>query len=323
MDRLNVHSKLTFIAVITLAVAGIVVSWLSSYRIGWVDMSFGWHASFDRTASAVAVGIAFASTASTSIALSDFRNHVIGFAAITIASSTILLGILLDWWWGVNVIASLIGAVAMIYFSKYTLHQQNRNVWATLILSVAIFLCVFNFIAAASVAGDIGKIVFWSQGDLLQAGSYSSLGLLLSVTLFVWLLKSDSKEVPAALLFGLGIGMAGPLFFVGCLIPQLVRKCLGADRGALYLVASAATGALLVVLVDSIPRLLLGGYSPTLIIPIAVVSIPLLLCFERSKALSTFPNNRRAAVEAILIGLWVVGFIVLFFHIIDFASRAT
>ncbi len=311
-------------ALILGSVLVMTVVWLSSFRLGVGNIELAWHVNFDRFVLAVAAGIAFAGSGALIGATSaHIRFHILGFTIVSTASSAILSGALWGLSWGVIVPSSaIVGTLTWVIASPVLQYKKNTNLWSAALLVGAFSLSVINFLLASSVGGTFGKLVYWLQGDLLEASDYSFLALVLSLALFTWTLISKSKEVPASLLLGLGVGVIGPIFFVACVVPFFVRsliKCSGETR---FLTSCAALGALFLVLADSIPRLLIGGYSPSLIIAIGLVSIPYLLYCQRNRLLLDFPSRGRGIIEAGIILFWSVGSVFVLFHLVQFAQLA-
>jgi hypothetical protein len=78
---------------------------------------------------------------------------------------------------------------------------------------------------------------------------------------------------------GLGIGAAGPLAFVGGMVPRAVRWLAPAAGIATCALAGAAT----VAAIDAVPRLLVGGYDFPFNIPAALLAIPIYLGWNRAR----------------------------------------
>jgi len=156
------------------------------------------------------------------------------------------------------------------------------------------------FLASTERAGWGGRVE-WLLGDVAEVSMSGAL-LVLAVVFAVGatllaLLRgaqtpgSAERLSPFAwLLFGLGLGIAGPVAFVGA----IAAKLAGADSGlaserdrerprAVVLVASGVAGAALVMLADALPRLALGGYAGPLTTMIVLVSFPALLLWHRAE----------------------------------------
>ena len=283
MGSTGFFHRLNPLMLLIISMIGIVCTYLGSFRLGVIDPQFAWTTNFDRTAAAATVGIAFASAGVLSTAVSSVRVHVVGFAVVTSASALLLIGNFLAWPMIITGVASLCIGAAVFLFTRYFFHLKSENLWVALTLGVAFLLSILNFLGAAAFGGLAGELVFWLQGNLLAVGGYSLYALLLGLILFSWMLAHRSNELAAILLFGVGLGIAGPLFFISCLIPIVVGSVINKSQEKSFLLACGILGALFVALADAVPRLLLGGYAPTLIIPIALIAIPILLCFNFRK----------------------------------------
>ena len=323
MVSINFSQHLKPAVLIGISVAAIILAYLSSFRLGISDPQFAFTANFDRAFAAATVGIAFASVGALSTTAASIRFHVVGFAAVTFISSIFLLGNYLAWPAIATVFAGLASGASFCLLMRYTFNRPSENLWAALALAVVFILSIINFLGAAALDGLTREVVFWLQGNLLPVGGHSIFGFLLALALIVWILIYRSAELPIMLLFGLGLAIGGPLFFVSCLIPISASNIIDQSQKRSFLAVCAALGALIVVLADVIPRLFLGGYAPTLIVPIALVSIPILLCIQLSRSLTQVPFKGLAIIESTFVLLWLVGFSVIFYHVISFANLAT
>lgn len=79
-----------------------------------------------------------------------------------------------------------------------------------------------------------------------------------------------------ALAVGAGVAVAGSIGFIGLIAPHLLRRASGHDPGALLL-PSALLGALLLLLADSLARLLPGGQELKLGVVTALIGAPVFL----------------------------------------------
>lgn len=312
------------VSLIIVSIVGIGLAWFASFRLGIANLEFAWQVNFERLALALTAGLAFGGCgAEMGYHRKYIKTHIIGFALISTMSAAWLAGAFGEWPLLLTVLASVaIGVVTYLLVSFALKPRWSMNLWSALILLTAFGLTVANFLAASLLGGKSGKLVYWLQGSLFDANGYSAVVLLLGLILFAWLLSAKVKDIPVSLLIGLGIGIAGPLFFVACVVPLLVRSLSGSTEGRLFVITCAAVGALLVVLADSAPSLLIGGYSPSLLVPISLVSIPILLHFQRAMVRRDFPSQTRELVETGIIVAWLVGSLFVIFHIVQFASSA-
>lgn len=84
------------------------------------------------------------------------------------------------------------------------------------------------------------------------------------------------------LLAGGAVALAGPIGFVGLVVPHIVRMCVGVDYR--WVVPFAALGgALLVVVADTVGRLIFGSQSFPVGVTIALVGAPFFLYLARTR----------------------------------------
>jgi iron complex transport system permease protein len=90
--------------------------------------------------------------------------------------------------------------------------------------------------------------------------------------------------VAASLLTGAAVAMAGPIGFVGIVVPHALRSILGPDHRAL-LPASALAGAAFLVAADTLARLafLVAGTEPTVGVLTALAGAPFFLIVLRRR----------------------------------------
>lgn len=88
----------------------------------------------------------------------------------------------------------------------------------------------------------------------------------------------------ASLLTGGAVALAGPIGFVGIVVPHTLRLLIGSDHRAL-LVASALGGAVFLVLADTLTRLsfLVIGVEPTVGVLTALIGAPFFLVLLRQR----------------------------------------
>jgi ABC-type Fe3+-siderophore transport system permease subunit len=186
--------------------------------------------------------------------------------------------------------AGALAGAALLFCLVRALDRPRR--WTN--LAAAVLLAAMAAIAA--LAGTYARArqdaifpaVAWLLGDLSGA-SFASGGALLALTLVLLALaalRAGAGSRPAALsllAFGLGVGAAGPLAFVGTLAPRCVRwLARGASPPAL-LAVSVAAGASSVAAIDTVPRLLVGGYDFPFALSAAMLAIPVFLGWNRQR----------------------------------------
>ncbi|NOQ21508.1 MAG: iron chelate uptake ABC transporter family permease subunit, partial [Candidatus Aegiribacteria sp.] len=185
-------------------------------------------------------------------------------------------------------------AVILVYALAY--RSRRADYGSTLLLAGitmnlvgASILLLFEYFSDAS---RIMEIVRWMMGDMAVIGWSKPLFLLLPVILGIGVVItrtgvlnqiSQGDDIAhtrgvsvnsernlllaiAALLAGSTVGAVGPVGFVGLMVPHMMRRFVGADYR--YLVpASALGGMLLVILADSLSRVVISPAE----LPIGIV----------------------------------------------------
>jgi iron complex transport system permease protein len=191
--------------------------------------------------------------------------------------------------------AGAAGAVAIVYALARARHgglSTNVLLLAGVTLN-AFFSALILFVQFFADFTDVYRMLRWLVGDL-DVASYQPLAaslplLLVSFAFFAWLarplnllsLGPDSAEAhgidvrtaqrvaffSASLATGAAVSVAGPIGFVGIVIPHLVRLLVGADH-RVVLPASALFGAAFLVGCDLLGRILM----PPIEIPVGVIT---------------------------------------------------
>jgi iron complex transport system permease protein len=188
-------------------------------------------------------------------------------------------------------VGSLLGAAAS-FAAVRALDRPRR--WTN--LGAAALLAAFA--GAAALAGTYGRerrdglagAVAWLTGDLATATWASGLAVL---ALAAILLAASARAVRsgasgrvstlALLAFGVGTGAAGPLVFVGGMVPRTVRALARGVSGPALLAAGAGAGAATVAAIDAVPRLLVGGYALPFNVAAAMLAVPIFLGWNRAR----------------------------------------
>jgi iron complex transport system permease protein len=153
--------------------------------------------------------------------------------------------------------------------------------------------------------------VAWLLGDLTGASLASGAALLalalglLAAALHVLHSGAEGRLAPLSLLaFGLGVGAAGPLAFVGTFAPRCVRWLARGAAPRTWLPASLAAGAATVAAIDAVPRLLVGGYDFPFNLPATMLAVPIFLGWNRARLRARAGSAGRAFewLELALIG---------------------
>jgi iron complex transport system permease protein len=191
--------------------------------------------------------------------------------------------------------AGSIGAVTIVY----ALARARRGGLSTNVLLLAgvtlnaFFSALILFVQFFADFADLYRMLRWLVGDL-DVASYQPIVaaaplLLVAFAVFAWLarplnllsLGPDSAEThgidvrhaqraaffSASLATGAAVSVAGPIGFVGIIIPHLVRLMVGADH-RVVLPASALFGAAFLVGCDVVSRTVMAPVE----IPVGVVT---------------------------------------------------
>jgi iron complex transport system permease protein len=270
---------------------------LSSFRLGFAeDLATLLTANGPRLLLGAAVGMAFALSGALREAAGDSRPwREIEMLAISTGGAG--GGFLLTWGraGGSALALFAVGAVlgAMLVWLPVRALARPRR-WTNVALAPALLLMA----GIAALAGTysrarqdlVAPMVAWLLGSLDRATWGSGLAVLvLGAVLLVAALRAIATEdrerlsTLALLAFGLGVGAAGPLAFVGSMVPLAVRAITRGASPRALLAASVAAGAATVVAVDAVPRLLVGGYDFPWNLAAAVLAIPGFLTWNRAR----------------------------------------
>jgi iron complex transport system permease protein len=223
--------------------------------------------------------------------------------------------------------AGAAAGAALFGFAARLLERPRR--WTN--LAAALLLAALAAIAAlagtyARERGDlVAAAVAWLLGDLSGASFASGAAVLgIVVLLAAAALRAAAPGAPAVetrdgpvspptlslVAFGLGVGVAGPLAFVGGMVPRTVRWLAAGASPRALLAASTVAGAATVVAIDAVPRLLLGGYQFGFNVYAAMLAVPIFLGWNRRR-LRGLAGPARARFEvlevALIAGLTLLG----------------
>ena len=269
-----------------------------------VDAQILFVARLPRTLAAALVGAALASAGVVFQGL--LRNPLATPFTLGVSSGAALgamLAITFGWTLGLGGIsavatASFAGAGAAVAI-VYALARARHGGLSTNVLLLAgvtlnaFFSALILFVQFLADFTDIYRMLRWLVGDL-DVASYQPLAaalplLLVSFLLFGWLarplnllsLGPDSAEAhgidvrqaqraaffSASLATGAAVSIAGPIGFIGIIVPHLVRLLVGADH-RVVLPASALFGAAFLVMCDLLGRTLM----PPIEVPVGVIT---------------------------------------------------
>jgi len=187
------------------------------------------------------------------------------------------------------IVGALAGASAFVALVRF-LDRPSR--WSNLALAAVLValgaLAAFAGTYARERRDGLAALVAWLLGDLGGSTFTSAGALLLATTILATLAlrRADAKEaspIVGVMAFGLAVGAAGPLAFVGTLAPRTVRWLTAGASFRTVLLVGMAAGAAAVAAIDTVPRLLLGGYDFPWNLPATMVAIPVFLSWNRTR----------------------------------------
>jgi iron complex transport system permease protein len=267
-----------------------------------VDAQIFFVARLPRALAAAVVGAALAASGVVLQAL--LRNPLATPFTLGVSSGAALgamLVITFEWsvpWVPAVPLASFIGslgAVAIVYLLA-TLRHHGLSTEVLLLAGVtlnAFFSAVILFVQYFADFADAFRAMRWLMGDLDVAGYAPILAALplvvVAFVLFAWMPRAlnllalgpdaaASRGIDVALVqrlaflsasiaTGAAVAIAGPIGFVGIIVPHLVRLLVGADH-RLVLPASALFGAGFLVVCDLVARTILAPVE----IPVGVIT---------------------------------------------------
>ena len=191
--------------------------------------------------------------------------------------------------------AGALGAVAMVYVLS-TIRRRGMSTSVLLLAGItlnAFFSALILFVQYMADFSQTMRTVRWLMGDL-DVGSYAPILAALPFTLlafavFAYLprslnlltLGSDAAAArgvdvvrtqrlaffSASLATGAAVSLAGPVGFIGIIVPHLVRLLVGSDH-RLVLPASALVGAAFLVICDVAARTLIAP----MVLPVGILT---------------------------------------------------
>jgi iron complex transport system permease protein len=186
--------------------------------------------------------------------------------------------------------AAIGGALGFAIARALDRPRRAANLGVLVVLAAAIAAAALAGTYARARRDAVAPIVAWLLGDLDGATAASGLLLVAAAASMVWLAVRALAASEAAragtlawIAAGIAIGAAGPLAFVGGMVPRAVRWLAPEAGDAALLATSAFAGAATVAAIDAVPRLLVGGYDFPFNVPAALLAIPIYLGWNRAR----------------------------------------
>ncbi len=320
---------MTFGAVLV-ALCAIIFGLLSSYRVESFDAAFVWQVSAPRVLVAFTAGMAFSVFGATVENQEIGQNnkhgllHTMAYGLLMAAVFGLLLAHLAGW----GIFAGFgLSAMLMLVVGVLSKLLYNDSVFSTLLLAILLALAfalnVLNFAAASASPDILGAVSKWALGDITYSAPQSIAGFVLASILVALVVQGRSGGWAPMVLLGVGLGMAGPILFVGWLVPTILRYMNSQQSKQSLLLCSALLGGSLIVLMDTAPSLLLGGYAPPLSVPVALLSIPFLLWWNHQRLASAALSGWHSKLEAVAIIAAILSVIFVLIHVVIYAHANT
>lgn len=286
---------------------------LASFRLGFADdLATLLRINGPRVLLGAGVGSALALSGALRLAGAAVKN-LAELELLALSAGAAGGGFLLSGALGPPLLGFSVGAPAGAALALVAVHAIDRpRRWTNL----AALALLATFVGVAALAGSyararrdfVAPAVAWLLGDLGGASWASALGvLLLALALLAAALRAPARSGSIAwLALGLGIGAAGPLAFVGTLVPRAVRWLTPGVSQRARLSAAAAAGAATVAAIDAVPRLLVGGYVLPWNVAAGLLAVPIFLGWNRAR-LRREAGRAGFAFEALELGLLVAG----------------
>jgi hypothetical protein len=288
---------------------------LSSFRLGFAaDLPTLFTSNGARVLLGAAAGAAFGVAAALRIQSGTLRplaDLQMAVAAALAAAGGLLAA---KGRFGVAGVALFVAGAAVVGVAAWNLvgRLDRPRRWTNLVAAAVLL----GAVGAAALVGSYGRarqdsivpLALWLVGDLGRADALPALlVLLLSLSLAVGAALSRPASWPTLSLvaLGLGLGATGPLPFAGTFAARAVGRLLARAGPAARIFASAAAGAAVVVAIDAVPRLLIGGYAFPFLVPAGMLALPVFLGWNRLR-LRALAGRRAWPLEAgelLLIGI--------------------
>jgi len=303
------------LSVLILAVAAFYFSVSWSFRLPEEYSELAWKINFDRVTVVFAAGFALTmSLASKHYSMSIARQFSV-YVLVVFATAGFVLGLIFTLPLVACLLTALIfGVLGFSLSNTLKIESSIGNLALGFSLYLTFFISALVYLAALVYADGIGEFALWLLSDVNRVGVNGYLAFALVFVLAFWAAFDQQRELPTLLLLGVSLGLLGPIMFVGCVIPMLVKH-LDLSARAHTLVSGLFGGIVLLVMATS-SNLIFGGYAPALIVPLGFVGIPILLWLNRTPEKGSIIN----VIEVSLILVSMLVSIVVLNHLAAFAQ---
>ncbi len=211
--------------------------------------------------------------------------RVLAWAAGAVAGGLAAVRVVEVAW--VFVTAALLGG-ALFFAAVRWIDQPRRisNLGVGAALAVAATAFTLAGIDSLHLGDDFaGAVLRWLFGSLVGASGVGG-AVVLAILMGFLVLAVRGAEAPGWLspvAFGVAVGAVGPVPFVGALAARAVASLARRASPSAQLVVSSVAGGALVVALDAVPRLLMGGYALSLSLAATLFSVPVFLTWNRRR----------------------------------------
>ena len=156
-------------------------------------------------------------------------------------------------------------------FGAVSFRRRNMDPVLLVLAGCAVGLFLTALAQGVAIFFNIGyALTFWTAGGVagIRAGAAMSRALCLAVVL---------------VLAGAAVALAGPVAFVGLMVPHIVRRFVGADYRAV-IPASLVAGSAFMLLADAAARTLIAPSEVPIGIIFAIVGVPFFIWCARREA---------------------------------------
>jgi hypothetical protein len=305
----------------------IYVGYASSFRVDSLSLHPSLNINTSRWLLSILGGIAFGVSSAATLNEKTLINHVRYYSVLIMS---VLVYLLVKWWFGLTVLALITSIVSVLLWNSFCERilkpGLSQNVVMTMLLIISFFLSVVVFGFTSIIEGPSLSYWNWLFGGLNQTSNLNVVQMvaitLLVCALSVTICMVDKPLTAALVLLGVAFGLLGAVFFVGAVAAKISILLVGEFKREKvhYYLASGLIAAALVVATDSLPRLIVGGYSPFLLITTTLLMMPLVVLFQLLQANVLGKNQKMVIAEWLLLSLIVSTSIFVIWHLSQFAS---
>lgn len=312
------------IAIAAVLIYFIFISYAFSFRVQSVGWEWVFNANSARWGLSLLGGLSLGMSGAVMLTQHSLLNHVRYFGVFMFVAVVFFVS---RWWVGSVVLASILGFISLIvchYVSLWCLKQRAaQNIIFMLLLVTGFIGSVLVYGFASVEQQSMGNVLAWLFGDLTIMAMQSVTSVLamtfLVAGLSALICLNRHRNIAAPMLFGLGVGMLGAVFFISAMAPIIAKKLRVIESPYYYLYSALLAGAMVVVAVH-LPRLLVGGYSPSLLITNAILFMPLVVYLQITQQLNSSKGKALKAIEWSMLLVFSVLTVFVVWHLGQFAQ---